>query len=192
MLTKLFHRPLNLRFIASTDGEGGEPEPVTQEIEIVGGREPETFDKAYVEKLRAEAAKYRTEAKANGEAAKVNAEAAKRLAELEDAGKTETQRLTDQLAKANAELAALVAERDAAKAAELRAAIALEHGLSPEDAELLVGDEKAQRALAARLTQSVKLPPGAPVNLGVGNRAKQKPVGTPETLSSIISAGFSG
>jgi hypothetical protein len=44
-----------------------------------------TFDADYVGKLRAEAAKYRTEAKAN-------ADAAKRLAEIEDANRSETEK----------------------------------------------------------------------------------------------------
>lgn len=55
--------------------------------------EPKTFDADYVAKLRHEAAKYRTESKAN-------ADAAKRLAEIEEAQKTETQKLADRLAAA--------------------------------------------------------------------------------------------
>lgn len=60
--------------------------------------EPETFDKDYVKKLREESAKYRTQAKEN-------AEAAKRLAEMEEAQKTESQRQAEALEAANARLA---------------------------------------------------------------------------------------
>ena len=58
--------------------------------------EPETFDADYVAKLRKEAADYRTKAKAN-------ADAAKRLAQLEDANKSETQKLTDRATQAEGE-----------------------------------------------------------------------------------------
>lgn len=59
--------------------------------------EPKTFDAEYVQKLRAEAAKHRTEAKAN-------AEAAKRLAEIEEANKTEAQKSAERLADLEAQL----------------------------------------------------------------------------------------
>lgn len=60
--------------------------------------EPETFDKDYVKKLREESAKYRTQAKEN-------ADAAKRLAEMEEAQKTESQRQAEALEAANSRLA---------------------------------------------------------------------------------------
>ena len=66
--------------------------------------EPKTFDADYVAKLRQEAAKYRTEAKAN-------AEAARRLTEIEEAQKTEAEKLAERLADAEAK----------AREAELRA-----------------------------------------------------------------------
>lgn len=56
----------------------------------------EVFDADYVAKLRREAADYRTKAK-------VNADAAKRLAQLEDANKSETEKLTDRAAAAEAD-----------------------------------------------------------------------------------------
>ena len=61
--------------------------------------EPETFGADYVAKLRKEAADYRTKAKAN-------ADAAKRLAQLEDANKSETQKLTDRATQAEQDSAA--------------------------------------------------------------------------------------
>lgn len=55
----------------------------------------ETFDADYVQKLRAEAAKYRTQAKENSSAAQ-------RLAELEEASKSESQKQAERLAAAEA------------------------------------------------------------------------------------------
>lgn len=62
------------------------------------GPKVETFDAEYVGKLRAEAAKYRTEAKAN-------ADAAAKLTAIEEANKTEAQKLADRLAAAEAKVA---------------------------------------------------------------------------------------
>lgn len=85
---------------------------------------PQQFDAAYVARLRAEAAKYRNEAKAN-------ADAAGRLAAIEDAQKSETQRLTEAHARA---------EKDAsdARAEAMRLRVAVRHGISDEDAELFL------------------------------------------------------
>lgn len=58
--------------------------------------EVETFDADYVAKLRKEAADARIKAKAN-------ADAAKRLAQLEDANKSETDRLSDRAGAAEAD-----------------------------------------------------------------------------------------
>lgn len=104
--------------------------------------ESKTFDAEYVAKLRAESAKYRTEAKAN-------ADAAKRLAELEEANKTEAQKLADRATNAEA-------ERDAARVEVLRFKVAAKHGISEEDADLFLtgADEdtlvKQAQRLAAR------------------------------------------
>lgn len=104
-----------------------------------GDQQPETFDAEYVKKLRAEAAKHRTEAKAN-------ADAAKRLAEIEEANKTEAQKAADRLA---------AAQRDAeqAKADALRWKIAAKFQVDDEDADLfLTGtDEETLTRQAQRL-----------------------------------------
>jgi len=78
--------------------------------------------------------------------AKDNKSAADRLAEIEEANKTEAQKAADKTAAAErraAEAEAKVARRD----------IAIEHKLTAEDAALLdtITDEAAMRALAARL-----------------------------------------
>lgn len=89
--------------------------------------------------------------------AKENSEAARRLAEIEDAQKSEAQKSADALAK----------ERARAEQAERRASaleIATEHQLSKDDAELLIGlpDEESMRRLAERL--SAQAEQGQPPN----------------------------
>lgn len=78
--------------------------------------------------------------------AKDNADAAKRLAEIEDAQKSEAQKAADALSKA--EQRAVQAEARA-----LSLTIATEHKLGTEDAALLAAlpDEDSMRALAKRL-----------------------------------------
>lgn len=78
--------------------------------------------------------------------AKENAEAAKRLAEIEDAQKSEAQKAADKVAQA--ERRAIEAEARA-----MRREIAIEHKLSKDDSELLdsLTDETAMRRLAERL-----------------------------------------
>ena len=91
---------------------------------------------------------WKTEARKWEKRAKSNAEAAKRLAEIEEANKSEAEKTAERLAKA--EQAAAEAEARA-----LRREIALEHKLSKDDAALLdaVTDEDAMRRLAERLAQ---------------------------------------
>jgi hypothetical protein len=90
-------------------------------------------------KANNEAAKYRTQAKAN-------ADAAKRLAEIEDANKTESQRLSEALAQAET-------DRDSARSEALRLSIATTYGIDKADLVLLTGtDEETLTAQAERLT----------------------------------------
>jgi hypothetical protein len=89
--------------------------------------------------------------------AKSNAEAAKRLAEIEDAQKTEAQKTAEKLAELQTQLAA-------AEAKALRSSIAARHGIPPEDAELLLTgtDEETLTAQAERLAQTLGKPKPAP------------------------------
>ena len=127
--------------MSETTKAGTAPAEPAQPAEPQEGQQgkPETFDAAYVAKLRQAAAQYRTEAKAN-------AEAAKRLAEIEEAGKSEAEKAAERVAEA---------ERRAAEAEArvLRREIALEHKLDKDDAALLdaLTDEDAMRSLAKRL-----------------------------------------
>ncbi len=87
--------------------------------------------------------------------AKANADAADRLAQMEEAQKTEAQRSADRAAKAEQELTA--ARTDA-----LRFRVATKYGISDEDAETFLtgGDEEAIVRQAERLAALAK--PGAP------------------------------
>ena len=118
---------------------------------------PQQFDATYVAKLRAEAAKYRNQANAN-------ADAARKLAEIEDAQKSETQRLTE--ARATAEK-----EASDARAEAMRLRVAVRHGISDEDAELfltgadeetLIRQAEALQAKAQKVT-TTPTSPAAPV-----------------------------
>ena len=108
---------------------------------------PQTDQQSTVEPARAEV-DWKAEARKWEKRAKENAEAAKRLAEIEEAQKSEAEKVAERLAKA--ERAAAEAEARA-----LRREIALEHKLSKDDAALLdsVSDEDAMRRLAARLAE---------------------------------------
>ena len=115
----------------------------TSETTPEAAQEPTTFDADYVSKLRAEAAKYRKEAKAN-------AEAAARLAQIEDAQKTEAQRAAEALA---------AAQRDAeqARAEALRLKVGVAHGLPPELVSRLQGSTEEELAAdAANLLPLIK------------------------------------
>lgn len=98
------------------------------------------LDKVIGERIARERAKY-------ADYKDVKAKAA-RLDEIEEANKTEAQKLSD--AKAAAEK-----ERDAARAEALRLRIATKHGISDEDADLfLTGtDEETLTKQAERLSQ---------------------------------------
>lgn len=88
------------------------------------------FSAEYVSKLRAEAADYRKKAKAN-------ADAAKRLAEIEQANKTDAEKAAERIAE-------LQKEAESAKAETLRFKAAARFGISDEDADLfLTGTDEA-------------------------------------------------
>lgn len=128
------------------------------------GEEPKTFGADYVKKLRDEAAKYRTEAKAN-------ADAAARLAEIEDADKSEQQKLTDQLTK-------ITAERDEAVTSAARLRVAVSKGVPAELVDRLRGDTEdelaadADKLLALVVKDETPRPPAPDLRQG-GNGGGQ-------------------
>lgn len=150
--------------------------------------EPKTFDADYVAKLRHEAAKYRTEAKAN-------ADAAKRLAEIEEAQKTEAQKLADRLAEAER-------KAQAAELKALRSDIAQAKGVP---AGLLTGSTEEELNASADMLlafrgEAPKTPAAPPadgqgkVGKPVGNGATQLTRGdlagmTPEQITQAKAEG---
>ena len=89
---------------------------------------------------------WKAEARKWEQRAKENAPAAKRLAEIEEANKSEAQKAAERTAKAEQRAAE-------AEAKVVRREVALDHKLTAEDAALLdtITDEDAMRRLAARL-----------------------------------------
>lgn len=119
--------------------------------------------------LAAEVEKWKQLSRKNEDRAKTNSAAAARLKEIEDANKSEVERITDELAESR-----LAAAETAAEAARLRAAV--KHGLSEDDLALIgtgTPEEIEDRAakLAARL-EAAGIPPtpGTP-----GERTKRTP-----------------
>jgi len=92
---------------------------------------------------------WKSEARKWEQRAKENSNAAQRLAEIEEANKSEAQKAADREAAATQR--AVEAEARAA-----RRDVALEHGLSKDDAALLdnLTDEEAMKALAVRLASA--------------------------------------
>jgi hypothetical protein len=118
--------------------ETPEPQQPAQAADAPKPAEPKVDETDW----KAEARKWEQRAKANNEAAA-------KLAQIEEANKTEAQKAADRLAAAEKEAAE-------AKATVLRRDIALEFSLTKDDAALLdkITDEDAMRALAARLKPS--------------------------------------
>lgn len=100
---------------------------------------------------------WKAEARKWEQRAKDNKSAADRLAQVEDANKTDLQKAQDAAAKA-------VADAQAAQLELSRERIARRHKLADEDAELLSGDEEQMERLAARLAQAAT-PPATPLSL---------------------------
>lgn len=123
------------------------PETAPAAPEAPPAEEVKAFDADYVAKLRQEAAKYRTEAKAN-------ADAAKKLADIEDANKSEVERTTERLRALEAELATERTEK-------LRMRIGAEKGLpAPLIGRLQGATEEEMAADADQLLTA--LTPAAP------------------------------
>ena len=87
-----------------------------------------------VDDLKAKLAKYQDIAKTQEKRAKENAAAAKRLAELEDAQKSDAEKSADRIARAEAEVASVPAK----VADALKSHLVSLHGIDSEDAELFL------------------------------------------------------
>ena len=136
------------------------PDPIETTEEPVTETAPET---AVVEPPAAsdEVEKWKALARKNEARAKENAEKAKRLDELEDANRSELEKLQAQLASAQKSAAE-------AEAARLRASIAAKHGV-PE--ALLTGsNEEALEEAASALLAFKGTPPSTPSSDGQGKQ----------------------
>jgi hypothetical protein len=116
--------------------------------------------------------------------------AERRVAELEDAGKSEVERLTNQLARVTAERDAEIAKTSEYERTAARMRIAAEVGLPNELAERLVGDDdRALRADAKRLLDITQPPDG---RLGAGRGGVTPARGTDDMNARIREAAGRG
>ena len=126
------------------------------------GSEPIAFDADYVQKLRQEAAKYRTEAKANHAKLQELEPLAKKAQELEDAAKSDPEKLTEKFNEANARAAALEGEKN-------RLAVIAKHGIPEEFQDLVQGSDAESLSASAEKVRAVRgerwelPPPGLPM-----------------------------
>jgi len=146
---------------------------VTEPVETTTS-EPE----ATTPDLNSELEKWKALARKNEARAKENAEAAQKLAEIENANKTEVEKLTER---------ATAAEQRAAQVelASIRNEIALEKGLTPSQAKRLVGstrDELAADADDLLADLKVSKPSTAPSSDAQGKQGE--PVGQVKQITS--------
>lgn len=137
------------------------PDPIEPETTEPVDATPTDTPPAEPADFAAEAEKWKALARKNEARAKENAEKAKRLDELEDANRSELEKLQAQLAAAQKSAAD-------AEVARLRASIAARHGV-PE--ALLTGaTEEALEEAATALLAFKGTPPSAPSSDGQGNQ----------------------
>ncbi len=124
---------------------------------------------------QAEATKWKALARKHEKAAKENADAARRLAEIEESGKSEQERLTE--ARQTAEERAHGAEREAA-----RLRVALRKGLNEAQAKRLVGDseEELEADADALLATFAPAQPESDTDLPSRPRERLRPGARPE------------
>jgi uncharacterized protein (DUF342 family) len=141
---------------AAADGQATTATPETTETT---GQEPKSFDAAYVQQLRNEAAKHRREV----------VQVAAKLKELEDASLTEAERTKKERDDAVAELART-------KLDLLRARVAAKHNLPDVLANRLQGDDEQTMEADAKVLAKLVVPPassGAAANGASGRGDRQ-------------------
>lgn len=159
-------------------GTENEQNQTTENHQSQEGQARETEPKS--EDLAKELEKWKSLSRQNEERAKRNAEAAKNWQEYENSRKTEEQ-------KAQEERERIIAERDSAKLEAARYRAATEHGLSPEDLELLDGvpaDQLEDRA--ARLAERLKPARTPSPSAGIGRETPPEGLGTGDWLRDRI------
>jgi hypothetical protein len=141
---------------AAADGQATTATPETTETT---GQEPKSFDAAYVQQLRNEAAKHRREA----------VQAATKLKELEDASLTEAERTKRERDQA-------VTEREQLRLELMRLRIATRHNLPEVLANRLQGDDEQAMESDAKVLAKLVVPPassGAAANGASGRGDRQ-------------------
>lgn len=124
----------------------------------------------------AEAEKWKSLARKHESTAKANAEAARRLQELEDAQKSETQKLNDALAEREVELQQLRVEK-------VRTQAGRDAGLAPDLWEFITAsDPEEAAAQAKRLAARVATPEPGAADLRQGARRPAKAAPNPNDL----------
>lgn len=137
--------------------------------------------------LAAELAKWKDLARQNEARAKANAAAAQKLADIEESGKTEQQKLADRLAQAEQRAAA-------AESQLLRAEVASAAGVPAALAARLQGTTRAELEAdaAALLTLLPGAPPGAPkvppVDAVAGTGSGNAPRSAADEFASFLGA----
>lgn len=132
-------------------------EDTQQPAEAQDADSGDTFDATYVQKLRQEAAKYRTQLRDAENKVKELSPKAAQLDQLTEAQKTEAQKMTEQLAKLQADLDRRTAESDAATKRAALIKLAVKAGADPDVADLLdlsridLSNEDSVAAIFAKL-----------------------------------------
>lgn len=144
----MFEKQPWLRFVEGTDG-GAHTAPAEDQAQEASTNTDEFTDevdyKAKYEAMKNHSREWESRAKAN-------LAAAKKLKELEDAEKTEVDKLNDRLAESEKDKAALQVELD-------RMTIAAKHGLSAEDAAMFLhGDAETMTKQAEALAERARVP----------------------------------
>jgi hypothetical protein len=156
----------------STPQEGPEPTPAPEPSEPQEG--VKTFDEAYVKQLRAEAAQHRKEAQ----------EAKQRAQEYEDRDKSELEKLTGKVSKAER-------ERDDARSALLRYEVAAEKQIPPEAVDLLVGNTREElEARADKILQFAQKPAPTPEFDGGARDPAPEPKTPDQAHNEVVAALF--
>jgi len=130
-----------------------------------------------------EVEKWKALARKNEAQAKANADAAKKLAALEEAGKTESERMAERLNLAER-------ERDEAKAVILRSTVAAEKGINPAMAKFLPGVTREELEASSDEYIAAQPAPEAPAAPVPGRpKERMRPGAVPAASTTDLSPG---
>lgn len=124
--------------------EDEQQDVIGQEPENDGGEDTQSFDAEYVRKLRDEAAKYRRQLRETQDRVKNLEPKATEFDKLQDAAKTETERMSEQLATLQAKVAEAETNAQRAQAQARVVRLATKAGIDPDVAQMLDVSQFAQ------------------------------------------------